>query len=59
LSSPIIATPHPHSNILSGYLKDEAAGEERALVQINVLRFGANNKKIILYGTPNCPDLSI
>jgi hypothetical protein len=36
LRSPIIATPHPRSTILSGYLKDEDAGEEHALAKIDV-----------------------
>jgi hypothetical protein len=36
LLSPNIATPHSHSTILSGYLKDKSAGGERALAEINV-----------------------
>jgi hypothetical protein len=29
------------------------------IAEKTMLGFGANNKKIIPYGTPNCPDLSI
>jgi hypothetical protein len=36
LLSLVVATPHPLLTILSNYLKDEAAGGERALAEINV-----------------------
>jgi hypothetical protein len=36
LSPQVVATPHPHSTILSDYLKDEVAGGERALAEIYV-----------------------
>jgi hypothetical protein len=36
LSPLILATPHPHSTILSSYLMDEAGGGEGALDKINV-----------------------
>jgi hypothetical protein len=36
LSPLVVATPHPCSTILSGYLKDNAGSVECALVEINV-----------------------
>jgi hypothetical protein len=36
LSPLVVATPHPCSTILSGYLEDDASSGERALVEINV-----------------------
>jgi hypothetical protein len=36
LLPPVVATPHPCSTIISGYLKDKVACSERALVEIDV-----------------------
>jgi hypothetical protein len=36
LSPRVVGTPHPRSTIISGYLRDEAAGGKRALAEIDI-----------------------
>jgi hypothetical protein len=54
LSPQVVATLHPHSTILSDYLKDEVASGERALAEIDVYVVWQSYEHVV--GTRTRPD---